>query len=158
RGGAGREVLEHLAAVAVGGADLDLVEAVEDVELGEGDPGNAGDLDRLPHHDGVEPAAATLAPGDDAELAAALAQALADRIGELGREGAAADPRRVRLGDAEHVSDGAGTDARARCRLARHRVRRCDIRVGAVVDVEHRSLRALEKDAPASAPRFVEAL
>ncbi len=58
--------------------NLDLVKAVEHVELGQRDAVDAAGLDRLAHRDRVEPAAAPLASGDDAELAAALAERLAD--------------------------------------------------------------------------------
>src|SRR6185437_13922070 len=98
------------------GADLDLGEAVQHVELGQGNAVDAADLDRLPHHDRVEPAATALAAGDGAELAAALAEPLPGLVGELGREGAAADARRIGLGDAEDIADCAGTNARARRR------------------------------------------
>src|SRR3546814_3376309 len=47
----------------------------------------------------------SLAPGDGAEFMSALAELLAGRVLEFGREGAAADARRVRLGDAEHETD-----------------------------------------------------
>ena len=77
--------------------------------------------------------------------AAAAAQLLADVVGELGRERAAADARRVGLGDAEHVVQVARAQPRARRGRARDAVRRGDERIGAVVDVEQRALRALEQ-------------
>ena len=49
---------------------------------------------------------------------AALADALADLVVELGRERAAADARGVGLGDAEHVVDRVGADAGAGERAA----------------------------------------
>ena len=66
---------------------------------------------------------------------------------ELGREGPGADARGVRLGDAEHIADGARPHAGAGRRLRRDRVGRGHERVRAVVDVEQRALRALEQDA-----------
>ena len=59
-------------------------------------------VDRLADQHGIEPAAAALAAGDGAELVAALAEALADLVVELGRERAGADAGRVGLDDAEH--------------------------------------------------------
>ena len=114
-------------------------------------PVHAAELDRLADQHGVEPAAAARPAGDGAELVAALAQPLADRVDELGRERAGADARRVGLGDAEHEADAVGADAGPGGRRRRHRVRRGDERVGAVVDVEHGALRALEQDAAAGA-------
>src|SRR3546814_20408571 len=81
---------------------LDLLEAVENVELGQRDALDAGQLGSLAHHHRVEPAAAPLPARDHAELAAARAQQLARGLGQLGRKGAAADPRGVGLGDAAH--------------------------------------------------------
>ena len=145
-----------MSAAAIGGADLDLVEPVEHVELGQRDAVDAADLDRLAHHHRVEPAAAARPAGDDAELAAAFAEGLADLVRQLGRERAAADPGRVGLGDAEHKADGARRDPRPGRGLPRERVRRGHERIGAVIDIEHRALRAFEQDAAALAPRLVE--
>ena len=77
---------------------------------------------------------------------------------EFGRERAAADARRIGLGDAQHVADRAGTEPRAGRGVGRHGVRRRDVRVGAMVDVEQRALGALEQDALAGAARAVEQL
>ena len=76
---------------------------------------------------------------------------LADLVEQLGREGAGADPGGVGLADAEHEADAVRAGAGARGRGGRHRVGRGDERVGAVVDVEHGALRALEQDAAAGA-------
>ena len=69
----------------------------------------------------------------------------ADAIGELGGERAGADARRVRLHDAEHVIEHLRADAGARRRGAREAVRARHVRIGAMVDVEQRALRALEQ-------------
>src|SRR5690606_41808427 len=65
---------------------------VEHVELGQGDAGDARDRARLAHQHRVEPAAAALARGYRAEFVPALAEPLADRIGQLARKRARADP------------------------------------------------------------------
>ena len=98
----------------------------------------------------VEPAAAARAAGDRAEFVAAHAQMLADFVVELGRERTAADARRVRLHDAEHVVEAARPDAGARASLPRHAVGRRDERIRAVIDVEQRALRAFEQHALAA--------
>ena len=74
----------------------------------------------------------------------------------LGRERARADPRGVGLADAEHVADRARAQPGAGRGLRRHGVRRGDVGIGAVVDVEQRALRALEQDALALAALVVE--
>src|SRR5690242_14377695 len=115
-------MVERLAVDRVAGADLQLLEAVEDVELGEGDAIDAGDLDRLAHERRVEPAAAAAAAGDGAELAAALADQFADLVVELAREWTGADAGGVGLGNAEDIADGLWPDAGAGRDLAGHGV------------------------------------
>src|SRR6476661_1410443 len=88
----------------------------------------------------TEPAAAPLASGVDTEFLAATADLLAGLIGQLGGERPLADPGRVCLANAEHIADRARPHPRAGRRLRRHRVGRCDIGIGAVVDVEQRAL------------------
>src|SRR5690606_19345807 len=78
--GMGREVIECAAVQPIAGADPDLFETVEHVQLGERDAGDARDRAGLADQHGIEPAAAALAAGDGAELAAALAQTLADCV------------------------------------------------------------------------------
>ncbi len=72
--------------------------AVEDVELGQREAVDAGGADGLSHQGGVEPAAAALAAGDGSELAAALADEIADRVVLLGGKRPQADARGVGLG------------------------------------------------------------
>src|SRR3546814_16431987 len=87
----------------------------------------------------------SLAPGDGAEFMSALAELLAGRVLEFGREGAAADARRVRLGDAEHETDRRWAEARTRRRGAADRVRAGAEGIGALLDVEQPALRAFQK-------------
>ena len=58
--------------------------------------------------------------------------------------------------DAEHVADRVRAEAGADCSLRRHGVRRRDVRIKFVVDVEQRALRALEQDAIAGTALLVE--
>ena len=66
--------------------------------------------------DEVEPAAAALAAGDGAELAAELAHALLVGPLDLGRERPRADARHVRLRDADHGRRSASGRCRSRVR------------------------------------------
>ena len=153
-----RQPPDRLAVEPVAGAHIDLFQPVEHVELGEGDAIDARRLDRLAHHDGIEPAAAALSAGDSAELAPALADHLADGVRLLGRERPRADAGGIGLGDAEHIAERPRPDAGPGRRLRRHRVGGGDERIGAVVDVEHHPLRAFEQDALTRPPRLVEKL
>ena len=72
------------------------------------------------------------------------ADELAHLVVQLAGERAGADARRVGLGDAPDFVDGHRADAGADACRARQRVGGGHERIGAVVDVEHRALRALE--------------
>ena len=80
----------------------------------------------------------------------------ADVVGELGGKRARAHARGVRLDDAEHVVEKLRPDAGARSGGAREAVRRRDVRIGAVVDVEQRALRALEQQRLAARARVLQ--
>lgn len=83
------------------GADLEGVEAGEDVKERDGDFGGAGDHRGVLDGDEVEPACAAGAAGGGAELAAALADAVADGVALFGGEWPCADAGGVGLGDAD---------------------------------------------------------
>ena len=100
RGLRGREIVDLLAVETIMRGDLDLVEAVENVELGQRDAVDAGGLDALARQHRVEPAAAARTPGVGAEFVAALADQPAGFVVEFGGKRPAADPGRVGLGDA----------------------------------------------------------
>src|ERR1700682_3530748 len=94
-----------LAADVVRGANRDLLEFIEYVELGEGNRVEPVQHDGRPLHGEGEPAGAARAAGDRAELVAALAEVLALRIVEFRWELAAADARRVGLDHADDFTD-----------------------------------------------------
>src|SRR5690606_32076173 len=73
-----RGVFGFLAAVAVGDAHLQLVHAVEHVELGDAQAADAVDRDRALERDDVDPAAAARTAGGGAVFLAAVADALPD--------------------------------------------------------------------------------
>src|SRR5579862_3666622 len=125
-------------------ANLDLIEAVEDVELRQGQAVDAAGPHGLPYQHRVEPAATSGPPGYDAEFLAAFTQRASYFVLLLRRKRAFADAGCVGLADPEHVVDRAGAEPRSGRCLRRHRVRRGHERVGAVIDVEEGALRALE--------------
>ena len=126
-------------------ADLHRLEGVEDVELGERDLRERVEPHRLTHHRHVEPPAPATPAGVGAELPADLAQLVARFVEQFGRERPRTDAGHVRLGDADHAVDVPGADTGAHARAPRNRVRRGDVGVGAVVDVEEGRLGALEQ-------------
>ncbi len=81
---------------------------------------------------------------------------LTDLVVLLGRERPLPHPRRVGLADAKHVADRGRAKTRAGRRLSGHRVGGGHERIGAVVDIQQRALRAFEQDALAFASLLVE--
>src|SRR5580700_2103951 len=75
-----RQIIDLLAVEPIADADLDLFEAVEDVELGQSQAADAAGAYGLAYQHRVEPAATSRPPGDDAEFLATLAQRLADLV------------------------------------------------------------------------------
>src|SRR5208282_6376186 len=84
--------------------------------------------------------------GRRTELAPALPDLLAHLVVQLAWEWPRAHAGRVGLGDAPDLVDALGTHAGPDACRPGQRVRRGDERVGAVVDVQHRTLRPLEDD------------
>jgi hypothetical protein len=83
-------------------------------------------------------------------------QELTDFVIEFGRERAFANARGVSLGDAEDITQRTRTHARTGSGLAGNRVGRGHIGIGAVVDIEQRTLRAFKQDAGTGAALLVE--
>src|ERR1700719_49322 len=98
---AGRQMVDLLAVQPIAGADLDAVVSVENIELGQRQAVDAAGPHRLAHQHGVEPAAAPLAPGIDAEFLAAAADLLADLVMQFGRKRTLAYPCRIGLANAQ---------------------------------------------------------
>src|SRR5690606_26921961 len=151
-----RGVLRALAAVLVGDADLQLLHAVEHVELGDAQAGDAVDGHGALERDDVHPAAAARAAGGGTVFGTAVADALAHFIVQLGRERAAAHAGGVGLGDAQHVVDGVRAHAGTGQCSAHGGVGAGDVGIGAVVDVQQRTLRAFEQYALAGLAQLVE--
>jgi hypothetical protein len=158
--GVERQQVDPPVAELVAHAHADLLEPVEDVELRDAEARDAVDEHGALQRRGVEPAAAAEPSGDDALLLADGREVVADGARcvdrQLGGKRAAADARRVGLGDAEHVAEHLRPDARARGGIAGDAIAGRDERVRAVVDVQQRPLRAFEEDPLAAARMLAE--
>src|SRR6478736_5776041 len=148
-------VVAHAADV-VGDADRDLLEAGEDVELGDDEVGDAVDARGVAADDGVHPAAAARTARRRAVLGARLAEELARVVVQLGRERALADAGRVGLEDRDDRVDAGRGDAGPRARTRGDGVARRDVGVGAVVDVEQGGLPGLEEHSVAPVERLAQ--
>jgi len=88
--------------VRVGGRDLELVEVVEDIELGEVERGVVVASMRVLENDKVEPSAAALATGCDADFVTDLLELLAELVQLFGGEGTTMS-RQISLAGADNV-------------------------------------------------------
>ena len=137
---------------AVADADRHRGQAVEHVQLRDHHGIEAVHAHGVPDLDRVEPAAAPRTAGHGAELVAPGAQRLAVGAVQLRRKRPLAHPRRVGLGDPEHRVHRSRPDAQPGAGAADGRVRRRDVGVGAVIEVEHRALGPFEQDRPSRRP------
>src|SRR5690606_26343153 len=112
--------------------------------------------DGLTRQNRIEPADATGAAGDGTEFMTARGDALADFIKQFGRERAGTDAGGVGFENPQHIADRLRPHAGAGSGLTGDRIGRGDERIGAVVDIEQRALRAFEQDALAFVPGLVE--
>src|SRR6185437_715944 len=149
-------MVNTLAVEFIADADLDLLEPVEHIELGQRDAGNARGPDGLAYDDRIEPAAAALAPGDDAIFASLLAQPVADFTEVLGWKRSLPDTGRIGLDDAQHEADRGRPQPGAGGGLPRNRIGRSHEGIGAMVVVEQGALGALEEDTRAGAALLIE--
>ena len=153
--GRGRGQLEPLAIQIVVGAHPDLVVVVEAIEVGHGKPVDAIDHAGIAEQDRIAPPAPARPSGGGTKLAAQAVQVVGD-AGILGRERAFADTGRVGLGHAHHTVDPMRRHARPGARTPGRRVRRCHVRIGAVVDVEVGALRSFEQNGHAGLQSAVQ--
>lgn len=140
----------------VGGADVELVEVLEDIEEHDGERGDAVDHDGVAGGDEVEPTAASGSAGGGAVFVAGVADAFGDRALELGGEGPRADACVVGLHDADDGVDSRGGDAGAGGYAGGGAGGGGDVGEGAVVEVEEGGVGAFEEDAFALSESFVE--
>ena len=150
-----RQIIHFHTIHTIAGADLDLLHAIQYIQLGQSYAGDAADLESLTNHDGIEPTAPTGAARNCAELFAPFAQTQAHFIRQFGRERALAYTSGIGLGNAQDIVDGVNADAGASIHLTSQGIGRRHIGIGTMVYVQHGSLRALEQDAVAGPARFV---
>ena len=129
----------------VGDADLDRVEGVEHVELGERDLRGRVEADRVTEHDHVAPTGATTTAGVRSVLVTDVDEGIADLVSELGGERSGTDTGRIGLGDTDDTVDVPRADASAGAGAAGDRIRRGHERIGAVIKIEEGGLRTLEQ-------------
>src|SRR5439155_9974931 len=135
-----RELVVHLALVAVCGRDIQPPDAAQLVELRQEYIAERIKPRRVSQQHAVEPSHAPLPSGHRpelrTELAANPAEAGGDVAFDLRRERTGADARGVRFRRADDSIHGARPDAGSGEDAGRGRLRRSDERIRAVIDVE----------------------
>lgn len=140
--------------------DLDLLELVKAVELGNVDGCVAVNHARVLHQSSIKPSAAALAAGGDSNLASDLLQVSSDLsarcstrevsasevIGELGREGSRSHTGGVGLDNANAALHLVRGEAHSSANSSNSGGGRCHERVSTVVDVKHASVGTLGKN------------
>jgi len=126
-------------------ADFDLIEVVEDVELGQVQRGVVVDSLGVAAQDEVEPAATAATAGGDAEFTSGSLQLVAVFVELFGGEGAGADAGGVGLDDADDMSDAGGVQGETLNGTAEAGGRGGDEGVGSVVEVEHERVGTLDQ-------------
>src|SRR6516165_289107 len=139
-----RNFVGRLAVDFVTHADRNLWQFIEHVELGNHQPGDAVNHASVTKKWQIHPAAAAWTAGDSAEFVPALAQFLTTGIVGFGGEWTTADAGAVGFRHANDHVDVRRSNAGADHGPAGGRTRRSDEGIGAVVDVEHRALRAFK--------------
>lgn len=140
------EILQCLPVVGIACGDLELVEVIQDVQLGEVDGRVVvARVAVLDDHE-IQPTAAALPAGGDANLVADLLQLVAVGVELLGGEGPRADARGVGLHDADDLADGAPAEGQTGQDATEAGVGRGHEGVGAVVDIEHEGVCAFDED------------
>jgi len=125
--------------------DLDLVEVVKDVELGQVQRGVVVDGLGVAAQDEVKPAAAAATAGGDAKFATGALQLVAVFVELFGGEGAGADTGGVGLDDTDDVGDASGVQGETLDGTAEAGRRGGDKGVSSVVEVEHERVGTLDQ-------------
>ena len=119
----GGQVVKRLAIQMIADADLEFLHAVQHIQLGQRNAGDAVNLDGLAHQHGIKPATTPRPAGGGAELVAAFAQFLAHTVLQFGGKRPGANARGVGLGDAQYIIYGVWPHARTGSGLTGDHVR-----------------------------------
>ena len=126
--------------------DRDLVELIENVELGDRQAIETVHFNGVTTDHAVEPTATATTARRGAELAAAVAEVIVKAALQFGGEGAFADAGCIGLGHTDDSVDQGRTHPCTDAGASADRVRGGDVGVGAVVKIEEGALCPLEQD------------
>lgn len=129
----------------VGHGHLDLVKAVQHVQLGQVESRVVVDGVRVPQQDEVEPPAASATASRDSEFVTNRLQLVADVVLLLGRERTGADASGVGLDDPDDRLDAHRVQRQALDGTADTGRGRRNERVGAMIQVQHEGVGALDE-------------
>ena len=138
----------------IGHTDLDFIELIEHIQLGDGQAIQAVDLHRIAANHPVKPATAAPTARGGAVLAAAIAKVVREAALQLSGEGPLTDAGGVGLGNSDDAVDQGWANPSANAGTTSHRVGGRHIGIGAVIEIQQGALGPFKQDVFAS-PRGV---
>src|SRR5690606_29027680 len=153
-----RKARGFLAVVSVRRADLDLIQAAEHIELGDGELCQTVDHGGVAQRHEIEPSTSARPAGGRTKLIPDSSEPVSDVVGQLGGEWAIAYARAVGLPDADHAIDGGRRNAETGTAPSDGRVTGCHEWIRPEIDIEQRALRSLRQYALAFSQRIPEIL
>lgn len=139
------EGLQHLTVVLVANGNLELLQLVQNIQLGDIQAGVAVDPGGVLEHDQIEPSTSSSSAGGDTKLGTNLLQVLSDIVELLGGEGTSANSGGVGLDNTVDVSNGGG-DTQTSANTSDSGVGGGDVRIGTKVEIQHQSVGSLDED------------
>lgn len=140
------ERLQQLALVLVANGNLELLQLVQNVQLGDVQTGIAVDPGGVLEDNEIEPSTSSSSTSGDTELGTNLLEVLSDVVELLGRERSGSDSGGVSLDNTVDVSDGGGGHTEAGADTSNAGVGGGDVRVGSKVEIQHQSVGSLNED------------
>ena len=95
-------------------------------------------------HDAIDPPWTSTSTGHRSEFLSDVDESITEFAVQLGRERASTHASRVRLRDADDPVEKARSEAGTRARAAGSRIRRRDVRIRSVIEIEECRLRTFE--------------
>ena len=149
-----RKFLESAAPVVISRTDQYLFEFVQDIQLGDDDGLQVVQDGRIEGRNPIEPSAAAGSARRGSEFGSPSSDFVSDGTVGFGGEGPPADSGGVGLGNSDHSRNPGGGYPGSHTSRPGSGIRRGDIGVGSVVDVEERPLGAFEQH-PFAAPDMI---
>jgi hypothetical protein len=128
----------------VAGSDLDLLETVQNIKLGQVQFGIAVDHGRVPHDDQIEPTASPPSTSGGSPLGTNLLQGVSDLFNVFSRERSTSDSSSVGLDDTDDSLEGEWRDTETGHDTSDGGRGGSNVWVGSVVEIQHEGIGTLD--------------